>query len=467
MIPFYLLNGIALVIVYTAGEAHPGPSLLLAASFLVSLACFTHAVFARSLSATSFAYLLYATYGFILAGLMQVRTDRFYWINNSVRRDLLPDSALLVFVSTIAFAVGYFLKTGSRSTPPQADATEPPAHPARISRATFLVCLLALAYLALNVQKYGLFSFIGTRYSTSVVRLVTGSGAADMGLAFTLTRSLAMSAIIVSGFVLFRMGLRNRWTWAAFGIACLTLAIANFPPALARFWLIATIMAVLMSCASGWFRRWKTPLFASAPLLMFFLFPLLQAYNRRSESLNFDVSFTSPLEAMLHGDYDGVQAGVNVIGLVESGGLTWGARLLSSLLFFVPRSIWGGKQPPTGSDAAEAAGYSFVNISAPLPTEFFADFHYVGAVIGMGLIGWAVRSLDDIYESAERPLIAMAAIIVAGFAPIIGRGPLLGIISAPAAALFLLGLWLVLSRIRTGRRHQHHTGRAVPGGRPR
>ncbi|WP_136443991.1 hypothetical protein [Pacificoceanicola onchidii] len=466
MIPFYLINCLALITVYASGDAHPGASLLLAASFLVSLACFSHAVFARSLSATSFAYLLYATYGFILPGLMQLRSDRFYWINNSVRRELIPDAATLVFVSTVAFAIGYFARTASAR--PEPPGTTAPAlsvtRSAALSRATFAVCLLAFAYLAVNVQRYGPLSFIGTRFTTSLAQSAGAGGVSGIGLAFTLTRGLAIAAFAISGFVLWRMRQRDVLTVSAFGLSCVTLAIANFPPALPRFWLVATILAVLMSAFSGWFRRWKVLLFAAAPLLLFFVFPVLQAYNRRSESLNFEVSLTSPLQSMLHGDYDGVQAAVNVMGLVGESGLAFGGRLLSSLLFFVPRSIWSGKYQPTGSEAADTAGYHFLNISAPLPAEFFADFHYVGAVLGMGLIGWAVRSLDDIYEAATRPLVAMVAIILAGFAPIIGRGPLLGIIAAPASSLFLLALWFILLRLRLGRggqtRDRPHAHRA-------
>ncbi len=453
MIPFYLLNCLALVVVFDAGDAHPFASALLAASFLVSLACFTHAVFARSLSATSFAYLLYATYGFILAGLMQVRSDRFYWINNAVRREYIPDAAVIVLLSTVAFALGYFCRVASRPAPVETPLAQvPAAQRARIARATFIVCLLTFAYLLMGLRSYGVPAFIGTRYTTGVALLAAGGNTASYGLVFTLTRGMAIASMVIAGYVLLRLRIRNNWTLAAMALACVTLCIANFPPALPRFWLIATVLAVLMSTAKGWFLRWKTVLFAAAPLLMFGLFPFLQAYNRRTESVNLDVSFTSPLEGMMHGDYDGLQALVNVFGLVAQEGVTLGGRLLSALLFFVPRSVWPGKHEHTGSEAAETAGFDYFNISAPLPSELFADFHYVGAIGGMLLFGWMLRALDDGYDEARRPVISMMAVILAGFAPIIGRGPLLGVIAAPASALFLVGLWWALSRIVLTRR---------------
>ncbi|MDO6586988.1 hypothetical protein Q4543_15855 [Salipiger sp. 1_MG-2023] len=463
MIPFYLLNCLGLVIVFDAGDAHPFASVLLAISFLVSLTCFTYAVFSRSLSATSFAYLLYATYGFILAGLMQVRSDRFYWINNAVQREYIPDAAVIVLLSTLAFALGYFCRVASRPTPIERPLTEvPQGQRNRIARATFVVCLLTFAYLLMAIATYGIAAFIGTRHTTGIALLASGGSTATYGLVFTLTRGMAIASMVIAGYVLLRMRIRNNWTLAAMVLACLTLCIANFPPALPRFWLIATILAVLMSTAKGWFLRWKTALFAAAPLLMFGLFPALQAYNRRSESVNLNVSFTSPLEGMMHGDYDGVQAMVNVFGMVSQEGVTLGSRLLSALLFFVPRSIWGGKHEPTGSEAAEIAGFNFLNISAPVPGELFADFHYVGAIGGMVLFGWLIRALDDGYDEARRPVISMMAVILAGFAPIIGRGPLLGVIAAPASALFLVGLWWGLSRIVLARQP-----RAASRARPR
>ncbi|EIE52458.1 hypothetical protein C357_03560 [Citreicella sp. 357] len=466
MIPFYLLNCLGLVIVFDTGDAHPFASVLLAISFLVSLACFTYAVFSRSLSATSFAYLLYATYGFILAGLMQVRSDRFYWINNAVRREYIPDAAVIVLLSTLAFALGYFCRVAGRPAPVEKPLAEvSPVQRERIARATFVVCLLAFCYLLLGLRTYGVPAFIGTRFTTGVALASSGGSTATYGLVFTLTRGMAIASMVIAGYVLLRMRIRNNWTLAAMALACVTLCIANFPPALPRFWLIATVLAVLMSTAKGWFLRWKTVLFAAAPLLMFGLLPFLQAYNRRTESVSLNVSFTSPLEGMMHGDYDGVQAVVNVFGLVAQEGISLGSRLLSALLFFVPRSVWEGKHEHTGSEAAELAGFNYLNISAPLPAELFADFHYVGAIGGMLLFGWLIRALDDGYDEARRPVISMMAVIMAGFAPIIGRGPMLGVIAAPASALFLVALWWGLSRLVLARRHGH--GPVQPMERPR
>lgn len=211
MIPFYLLNCLGLVIVFDAGDAHPFASVLLAISFLVSLTCFTYAVFSRSLSATSFAYLLYATYGFILAGLMQVRSDRFYWINNAVQREYIPDAAVIVLLSTLAFALGYFCRVASRPTPIERPLTEvPQGQQNRIAQATFVVCLLSFAYLVMALGTYGVAAFIGTRHTTGIALLSSGGNTATYGLVFTLTRGMAVASMVIAGYVLLRMRIRNQ-----------------------------------------------------------------------------------------------------------------------------------------------------------------------------------------------------------------------------------------------------------------
>ena len=80
------------------------------------------------------------------------------------------------------------------------------------------------------------------------------------------------------------------------------------------------------------------------------------------------------------GDFDGFQSIINTVIYVNTYGFSYGNQIISSILSFIPRSIWASKADPTGSVAASAAGYEYVNISAPLPAEFFIDFGFIGLI---------------------------------------------------------------------------------------
>lgn len=93
-------------------------------------------------------------------------------------------------------------------------------------------------------------------------------------------------------------------------------------------------------------------------------------------------------------DFDGFQQLVNTTQYVEQRGHTWGAHLGSATLFFLPRRFWPGKAVPASIPVAENRGYTFTNLSLPLPGELYLDFGAGGMALAMFGWGRLWRRLD-------------------------------------------------------------------------
>lgn len=259
-----------------------------------------------------------------------------------------------------------------------------------------------------------------------------------------------MLAVVL--FLMFRLKIRSNSLKISFAFAAIATFIANFPLSVPRYWLVATLFVIALTAFYDTFVKWRRLIILSTPAILFLIFPTLGSFNRRGDSIQFDLNLVSPLNYMGHGDFDGFQSIVNVLNLVQTEGLSFGGQLLSVFLFFVPRSIWHGKHFSVGSEAAEAAGYQFTIISMPLPGELYANWGWLGALAGMFLFGTLVRRLDATFmrvtASLDHPTIAIGAVLTGAFMPILFRGSLLGTFGGYASAIGLVWLCFTLPRIR-------------------
>ena len=112
--------------------------------------------------------------------------------------------------------------------------------------------------------------------------------------------------------------------------------------------------------------------------------------------------------------------------------MTWAAKevvnLLSALFFFVPRTVWPQKSIGTGGESAMYEGYPFINISSPLPSEFYVDFGMVGLVVLSTLFGSSSDYAMTI-SCTPRHIGSVGQVFfatVAGYIFIILRGSLVG-----------------------------------------
>ena len=106
----------------------------------------------------------------------------------------------------------------------------------------------------------------------------------------------------------------------------------------------------------------------------------------------------------------------------------------SSLVLF-----WVDKAQPLGTAAANYMGYVYTNLSAPIYGELYADFGLLSLIIGMGVIGFFVKYVDNYYSTLSKSNKFGSGILLgsllAGYIIILMRGSLLSVIPSVATLL--------------------------------
>lgn len=375
----------------------------------------------------------YLAFFFLLPALGQLSNGRLPFAAKSYPAAIAEAAAwtvlLFVLVLLAVSALAHFLQ------PPRPRRWTIPAEPP--AWLVLMLCALSVA------------GALGFGYG----RLNLLRGEADLqGLLATPGSLILQTLARAAGFLALLLavaGLRHRrdlaW-WALVAVALVVCGAANNPLTLPRFMLGAEIIiaALVLFGLPLWLR---IALLGMVPALQVSVFPLLSNLARGSGGGRWD-----PLDYLTtHGDFDGFQSTMNVVALAGSSGLQWGRQLASAILFFLPSGTAPWKSAGTGVEAARFMGYRFTNISAPLPAEFFIDFGVLGVAGLTAALAWIMAWADRHF--AETPpkatLSALLPAIAAGYAMILFRGSLVGVVG-PFACMLLLAR---LVQRPTARRH--------------
>lgn len=446
---------IAIAILFSASE-NPLAGALLLTSFVVLSWLYAYIALSGRLRPVSFMLLLFWCYGMMMPALYQVRMNQFYWYPMSVDTDQILPAAVMCLLSTLAYVLGYITSRSTlRHSAPSHDKIDARGYD---RLASFILLAISLFYSAYAISRIGITHLVSTREAASSSLGDIGAGTTQIGMLQTLPASTCIATFMIIAFQRYLYPDSSLSMRMMFYASAVLMLAMNFPLSIPRFMMISIAMVILLTVFNGFLKRRKVWLYVSAPIAMYLVFPFLGQVTRGSEvESNFFVNSLS--ESMLHGDFDGFQSIMNVHLMVEEEGLSWGGRLLSAILFMVPRSIWSGKHEHTGADAAEAAGYDFLNVSMPLPGELFSNFGWVGVVVGLFLFGRLISRMDLSVEGGiggrYAVEIAMIGIILAAYMPILFRGALLGVIAPTATAIGVVVLWGFLRRLRISSSSQH------------
>ena len=189
--------------------------------------------------------------------------------------------------------------------------------------------------------------------------------------------------------------------WRAWFAALLMLLV--YPPTGISRYAAAAIYLGLLITAS---RRLKSGSTFLLLLLVGFAtaLPLLNAF--RHEAFG-EVDILETLQSLISkfstewtkGDYDAYSMLACTISEVEKSGITWGRQLFGVLLFWIPRSVWPSKPIGSGAYIAGQVGWTFSNISCPLPGEAVVNFGIIGLPLFAFSLGLAMRLVDMTYWS--------------------------------------------------------------------
>lgn len=179
-----------------------------------------------------------------------------------------------------------------------------------------------------------------------------------------------------------------------------------------------------------------------------FIFPTLNLFRFYVDGSlvidNFNYLEIISVQTILDGHFDSYQMltrGLNV------GEINFGFGFLTSLLFFIPRSIWQDKGIGSGYDISYLSDLNLPNVSAPLILELYLNFWYLGVLFGGLTLGFLLSTIDKFFIKLTSYKISLAWIIYfqsVGYFFLILRGSFLA-----AFAYFISWIltWLVIIQL--------------------
>lgn len=440
---YCVLSGVAVALLIFAlvpgGGSASGLSLFL---MILDLALFAGALTFNITSneertAEFYCYLYFLLF-FLIPGYIHTSTGRYPFYGMIYDDAYVMGAAGCVLVFTIFFFIGYSLANNYES---------------RSRRGSFrpnasMGYELALIYAAVSIVVavgFGISKFTASRGDVDL--LMPEATPAGIIL-ITVPRILSFVAFLIC-----LAELKNRLSWTGIFIllpVSAVFAVVNSPIAIPRFELFAYII-IIITVFFKLTKRNKIILLTGFVVGQFTIFPAVSLLSRGDIRDLFSTPLTEFFIA--NGDFDGFQSTINVVRFAEEGGYRLGVNLLSALLFFLPRVFWPGKSIGTGGEAAAFNGYDFINISAPLPSEFFVDFGFVGVVVGATLFGALLAKVDGrirAYRTSPDKLQLFGPASIIGYLFIILRGSLVGVMG-PLTLTYSV-IWLSAKLIEFRRR---------------
>lgn len=221
-----------------------------------------------------------------------------------------------------------------------------------------------------------------------------------------LGEKVVTGVVLVSCLFIIRRWRADKKWWIVLVLLCLVcLVLTHFPTAISRYAAGSIYLCILMNIFSV---SKKKPLFFWVfSLAMIFMFPVFDLY--RYVSLG-NVSFGEIVKQLFSveryfasGNYDAYTVICACFRYLVNCGHTLGRQLIGSFIFFIPRAIWPDKPVSSGMEIAHSLGFTFDNISAPLPMEMFIDFGIIGMIILGVAVGYFLRKVDNSYWQNEDP----------------------------------------------------------------
>lgn len=326
------------------------------------------------------------------------------------------------------------------------------------------VCLAAIPLAAVGVLLLGGPQILLTPRAEFDARGVAATGSKALSLiAPALLRSPPFVAFVLAALVCVRRWPQLSRTGKRTFLALLLVLAAvnvfcNYPVSLARYWL-GTILLTPVFALIPWRRSWVGGLVLGLVATMVFVFPYTDAFRNARSGSNFTRALDLALSVsvvdniLAKPDYDVFQMTVNADVVSDELGHSWGKNFAGAALFWFPRSLWEGKPEGTGHIIGRHLKYIMINLSAPLWTEAYWAFGWLGIALLLWLYGYGSALLDRAFEwSRQHPRELTAAAFATPFGAayqfIVLRGDLLNVVSLSSVAILV---FLASARVRRPR----------------
>ncbi len=368
---------------------------------------------------------IYNTVFLLVPALLQTSINIFPMYGGSYTPAAINATIGIIFVFELFFLVTYFYSARAKAFH-AASVSLPIIYSTRkcVAVIIFLFLLVAIAFLAAGAD-----TFLSRRAEVQIENSPFNVVIIYAG------RFAGYFSFVIATLVLLakRRGPGGLGYWGLWALAFSIYLLMNNPMNVPRFILFGSFVSLVCVFANTNSTIFKVGLFVLFGVGITTIFPMLSVLSRRDLEAVFSLIAGGPLFYLARsGDLDGFQSIANTYLMVQNHGLTLGRHLLADVLVFIPRSIWASKPYGTGVDAAFFVGYKWVNVSGPLPCEFFVDFGWIGTALGGALVGKVCSSLERQIRMAkacgDRFLLFVPA-TVAGFVIIVMRGSLLGVVA--------------------------------------
>ncbi|WP_426407582.1 hypothetical protein [Bradyrhizobium ganzhouense] len=322
-----------------------------------------------------------------------------------------------------------------------------PAEPARYllkdHALPVLVVVSVIAFAAFVVFQGGLGNVLADRYSKEL----TDDAAA--GILGTSAIALEMSAgLLICVYVKckpHRTSSRLATVVVLSAVAFGLLLVAQNPFNTARFYFVIAWLPIVLVCISG--KLGIKTFYLSVLIGLVAVMPMLNLTTRSGASLA-EAAQTVDLSSILTiPGLDVFDMLVFEVRYLEGADYFWGAKTLGLLLFFVPRSLWTGKESVLASDMgvvlADLGIAGTPNLSSFVAGDFYADLGIAGVAIG----AVAVSFLLTFFGSKRAVLVHgmdLRAFVFMASVPILVRGALGSVIALTFVEMLSLA---VLTRL--------------------
>lgn len=316
----------------------------------------------------------------------------------------------------------------------------------RLARCGYILATISAAIIA----------YIGVSYAVrSRVAASSDPNSEGLRMQVLLTgRSLSLVAALILVLVLLAEPSKRRRPsfLLALIFTAVVYAILNFPSSLPRFQLLGGVLAFGCILTPTFKALPKIIYSVAAPGFLFFLFPAIKTLGS-GDGIDFGDGFARNVHAYILGvDFDSFKQTMDTIIYVHLYGGRAGENLIGAALFWVPRTVWHGKPTQSGAIVSSALGYSYTNVSSPLPAEGLIAFGIIGTsllCLFAGLLAGRVEAMAraSFSSTGANPWI-LAYALATGFTVILLRGALNAVFPMIGPGIFACGIVLAVARTR-------------------
>ncbi|WP_295089859.1 O-antigen polymerase [Ruminococcus sp.] len=318
---------------------------------------------------------------FYYAGLIQFIAGKFPWIFYRDNETVLKTNCLL-FLFTVSYVFGSQIVSELKLNPEKIVIKE-------FNITNVRLVIITLISLAIFINKVKLVGFSGLFSRMSVREATDYSESSAMTLLIKqILMALQSMAALVS-----LLAAKKDYKKSLYFLLCLGFLVCTYPPGMISRYAVATIYGSLFILMFDSLR--KNRIFILMFVLAYtILFPFLNNF-RHTDYADVDTmkALANTVESIktdwLAEDYDAFTTFSLTLDSVAARGITMGRQLLGVFFFFVPRDMWPDKPIGSGAYMGESLGWTFTNVSCPLPGEAYINFGIFGIIlfgIGFGFI---------------------------------------------------------------------------------